>query len=54
MAIVDEVRSIAEWSKQTKAVAAHLDKYGAIYKKECTHGGIPGYGVIEHPWCGDL
>ena len=45
MTIIDQVRSIAEWSKQTRAIAAQ--KYGAVYKEE--HGGVPGYGVIEHP-----
>jgi hypothetical protein len=50
MTIVDEVRNIEEWSKQTKAVAAHLEERGAIYKHDCTRGGgIPGYGIIEHP-----
>jgi hypothetical protein len=49
MTIINEVHNVQEWDKQTRAVAAHLEKHGAIYKRECTHGGIPGYGVIEHP-----
>jgi hypothetical protein len=48
--IVEEVNDVLRWNAQTRAVAAHLEKHGEIYKHECTRGsGLPGYGVIEHP-----
>lgn len=50
MTIVDEVRDVQRWAAQTRAVLAHLEKYGVIHKHECTQGGgLPGYGIIEHP-----
>lgn len=48
--IVEEVRDMQRWNAQTRAVAAHLEQHGVIFKHECTRGsGLPGYGVIEHP-----
>jgi hypothetical protein len=48
--ITEEVRDIQRWNAQTRAVLAHLEKHGEMYKHDCTLGsGLPGYGVIEHP-----
>jgi Helix-turn-helix domain len=50
MTIIDDVRDVQRWNAQTRAVLAHLEKHGVIYKHECTQGGgLPGYGIIEHP-----
>jgi hypothetical protein len=50
MTILDEARDIQRWSDQTKSVASYLEKFGSIYKHDCTRGqGLPGYGIIEHP-----
>lgn len=49
MTVLDEARSMIEWDKQTKAVAAHLERHGALYKHQATREGIEGYGIIEHP-----
>jgi len=50
MTIIDEVRDHVRWNEQTKAVAAYLEKYGSMYKHDCTRGdGLPGHGIIEHP-----
>jgi hypothetical protein len=50
MTIIDQLRDVQRWNEQTKAVASYLEKYGSIYKHDCTRGeGLPGYGIIEHP-----
>jgi Helix-turn-helix domain len=50
MTILDEIRDVQRWNEQTKAVALCLEKYGSVYKHDCTRGeGLPGYGIIEHP-----
>jgi hypothetical protein len=49
MTIVQEVKNIQRWSEQTKAVAAYLEKYGSVFKHDCTRGeGLPGYGTGGH------
>jgi hypothetical protein len=50
MSIIDETRDVQRWNAQTRAVMAHLEKHGVVYKHDCTRGsGLPGYGIIEHP-----
>jgi len=44
MTIIDEVLQYCGVCKQTRAIRCASRK-----QEECTHGGIPGYGVSAHP-----
>ncbi len=49
MTVIDEVRSIAEHTRQRIAIEAHLLKYGSLGVTEARTVGVEGYGLVPHP-----
>jgi hypothetical protein len=46
MTVVAEVHDLSERAKETRAVAAYLERHSSISNHMAIYDGVPGYGVI--------